>query len=227
MQGWYHFSISTCSDALESCLFFWLNHYTGSNMFSNLSQMTPRPSLGSPISRIQLPILHFWSAQFISKFVTAPTPTWKCMWFTSAIVTRGAGLSVQVVKPILNSIRSRIGSHRTPLQPLCMGLLFPTSNFLSVSQFSSLSSFEWELHWFYLVFFSPKTWKCRYFMAMLSFVSYVVVISWKTCYQVCLTTPVFHKEMLIGITYALFFPFFMDCIPYQPFPRLCLGSMPR
>lgn len=134
MQGWYYFSISTCSDALEACLFLWLNCYTGSTIFSNLSQMTSRPVLGLLISRIQSPILHSWSP-FISKFITGPTPTWKCMWFTSAIVTRGAGLSLQVIKPVLNGIRSRIGSHWTPLQPLCTGLPFPTSNF-----FQSLSS---------------------------------------------------------------------------------------
>lgn len=65
-------------------------------------------------------------------------------------------------------------------------------------------------------------------MATPSFVTYRLVILLKTWYQIYVTKPVFHKVMLIGITNALIFSFlFMDCIPNQPFPELCLGLMPR
>lgn len=55
-------------------------------------------------------------------------------------------------------------------------------------------------------------------MAILSFLTYRLVFLLRTCYQVHWAKPVFHKVMLIGITRALIFTFFMDCIPYQPFP---------
>lgn len=128
MQGWYNFSISTCSGALETYLLLRLNHYAGRNIFCNLSQMTSRSALGSQISRTQPPILHSWSAPFISKFITVPMPTRKCMWFTSAFTNRETSFG-QLIKPVLNSIISRIGTHWTPLKPHYMGLPFPISKF--------------------------------------------------------------------------------------------------
>lgn len=60
-------------------------------------------------------------------------------------------------------------------------------------------------------------------MAISYFVTYRLVILLKTCYQVDSTEPLFHKVMLIGITYALISPFFYRFCPLSTFPLTTPG----